>query len=55
MAAHNSGEITRAKDIFTQAGARDVCTTGEAATPKKNKTTDRPARQTEAAYSQAHF
>ena len=51
----NSEEITRAKEIFTQAGAQDICTTGEAATPKNSKTTERPARQTEAAYSQAHF
>lgn len=29
----NSAEITRAKDIFTQAGAQDICTTGESATP----------------------
>ena len=30
----NSEEITRAKDIFTKAGAQDICTTGEASTPK---------------------
>ncbi len=32
----NSEEITRAKDIFKQAGAQDICTTGEASTPKDN-------------------
>jgi hypothetical protein len=37
----NSEEITRAKDIFTQAGAQDICTTGEASTPKDSKTTPR--------------
>jgi hypothetical protein len=30
----NSEEITRAKDIFTNAGAEDVCVTGESSTPK---------------------
>ena len=50
----NSEEITRAKAIFTQAGAQDICTTGESATPKPSKATDRPTRQTEAAYSPAH-
>ena len=36
FAAHtdNSVEISRAKDIFTKAGAEDICTTGEASTPK---------------------
>lgn len=29
----NSEEITRAKDIFANAGAHDICTTGESATP----------------------
>src|SRR5580765_2414683 len=33
----NSAEITRAKDIFTKAGAEDICTTGEASTPKEDK------------------
>jgi hypothetical protein len=31
----SSEEITRAKDIFTKAGAQDICTTGEASTPKE--------------------
>jgi len=39
----NSEEITRAKDIFTKAGAQDICTTGEASTPKDSKATERPA------------
>jgi len=30
----NSEEITKAKDIFTRAGAQDICTTGEPAAPK---------------------
>ena len=43
----DSEEITRAKNIFTQAGAQDICTTGEASTPKESKTPEReenPAR-----------
>ncbi len=42
-------EITRAKDIFTKAGAQDICTTGEASTPKNRKATDRGAHPPEAA------
>ena len=38
----NSEEINRAKDIFTRAGAEDICTTGEASTPKDSKANDRP-------------
>ena len=34
----NSEEITRAKDIFTRAGAQDICTTSEAATTKESIT-----------------
>lgn len=30
----NDEEITRAKDIFTHAGAEDICTTSESATPE---------------------
>jgi hypothetical protein len=33
----NSEEITRAKDIFTKAGAQDICATGESTTPKPGK------------------
>jgi len=40
----NSDEITRAKDIFKQAGAQDICVTGDASPPKGSKVTDRPAR-----------
>src|ERR1039457_4065173 len=36
----NSGEIGRAKDIFTKAGAQDICTTGEASAPKDMKATE---------------
>lgn len=35
----NSEEIKRAKEIFTQAGAQDICTTGESTTPKDTKKT----------------
>ena len=47
----NSEEITRAKDLFTKAGAQDICTTGEASTPKDTKATQyatRPAEETHA-------
>ncbi len=47
----NSEEITRAKDIFTQAGAHDVCTTGEASTPKDIKAPERAAHPIEPAPS----
>ena len=40
----NSDEITLAKDIFTKAGAQDICTTGEASTPKKSKAAGRASR-----------
>ena len=39
----SSEEIRRAKEIFTTAGAEDICTTGEASTPKESQATDRPA------------
>jgi hypothetical protein len=39
-----SEEISRAKDIFTKAGAQDICTTGEASTSKENKAADRRGR-----------
>jgi hypothetical protein len=35
----NPDEITRAKDIFTRAGAQDICTSGEATAPKGSKAT----------------
>ena len=39
----DSKEITRAKDIFTKAGAQDICTTGEASTPKDSQAANRPS------------
>ena len=36
----NSEEIARAKDIFAQAGAEDICTTGETSTPKAGQATE---------------
>lgn len=39
--AENSEEINRAKEIFAQAGAEDICTTGEAAAPKAGSDKDR--------------
>ena len=47
----NSDEINRARDIYTKAGAQDICTTGEAPTPKVSKATDRIAQPTMAAYT----
>src|SRR5450631_3207295 len=47
----NSAEISRAKDIFTKAATQDICTTGEASTPKEYKPTDRPAISRQAACS----
>ena len=49
----SSEEITRAKDIFTKAGAQDICTTGEASTPKPSKDHNRPAQPQMEAYSSA--
>jgi hypothetical protein len=34
----DAGDIARAKDIFNQTGAQDICVTGEASTPKASKT-----------------
>ena len=48
----DSAEITRAKDIYTKAGAQDICTTGEASTPKENKAVDRPPHRVEPVYSE---
>lgn len=35
----DADEITRAEDIFTHAGAEDICTTDEAATPNNSSDT----------------
>jgi hypothetical protein len=42
----DANEITRAKNIFTQAGAQDICATGEASTPKDNQAPNRAAHPT---------
>jgi outer membrane lipoprotein SlyB len=47
----NSADISHAKDIFTKAGAEDICVTGEASTPVPQKASDRPAVQTQAAFT----
>lgn len=49
----NSDEVNRAKAIFKEAGARDICAAGEASTPKQSKATCHAARPSEAAYSYA--
>jgi hypothetical protein len=46
-------ETTRAKEIFTNAGAQNICTTGESSKPEECKATDHEARPSEAAYSHA--
>ncbi len=33
----DAGDIARAKDIFNQAGAQDICVAGDASTPKASK------------------
>lgn len=43
----SSEDIKRAKDIFTQAGAQDICVTGEASAPKDSKLKDRKQSQTD--------
>lgn len=40
----NSEEIQRAKEIFGTAGAQDICTTGEAAAPDMEKTSEYTTR-----------
>ena len=44
----DAGEIARAKDIFKQAGAQDICTTGEATIPKDNKAAEHMSQLVEA-------
>jgi hypothetical protein len=46
----SSTEISEAKDIFTKAGAQDICTTGEANTPK-DKSTFRATYPSEPGYT----
>ena len=41
----SSEEITRAKEIFTSAGAQDISTANEEATPKYSEAHDRPAHK----------
>lgn len=45
--AENSDEISRAKDIFKDAGAQDICTTGESSPPKNPKAPEREPRFSE--------
>jgi hypothetical protein len=47
----DSAEITRAKEIFVKAGAQDICTTGEASTPKASRAAERPSHSDEPALS----
>lgn len=43
----NSEEITCARDIFTKAGAQDICTTGECSTPEARRAAERASYPTE--------
>jgi len=47
----NSAEIKRAREIFTDAKAEDICVTGEASTPKENKATERAPHLAEETYT----
>jgi hypothetical protein len=47
----SSEEITRAKDLFTKAGAQDICTTGEASTPKDSRAAGYASRAAEETYA----
>jgi hypothetical protein len=47
----NPDEINRAKVIFMEAGAQDICITGESSTSKESKATDHTAPPAKAAYS----
>lgn len=47
--AENSAEISRAKEIFTHAGASDICTTGESSTPGDRKNAERKTSASHAA------
>lgn len=40
----DSQEISRAKEIFSRAGAQDICTTGEAGVPKAGRAPSRSAQ-----------
>ena len=53
ISVHNENpeEITRAKDIFTWAGAHDFCFTDEASTARGNRAAHRDSRPLEAALS----
>ena len=49
----NSSEISKAKEIFTKAGAQDICVTGESTAPKPSKTSDSTRQQTNPGLSNA--
>jgi hypothetical protein len=40
----SSDEIKRAKEIFTRAGAQDICTTGESSAPKGDERKRSPSQ-----------
>jgi hypothetical protein len=49
--AASVGEIAQAKDIFANAGAQDICTTGEASAPKDDTDVASAPRREEPAYT----
>ena len=49
----NSEELTRRREIFTNAGAQDICAEGTSSTPKESTATDHEGRPCQAAYSHA--
>jgi len=49
----NFEETTRAKEIFTNAAAQYICTTGESSKPRECEASDHAARPSEAAFSHA--
>lgn len=50
----NSKEIDRAKEIFKNAQAEDICTTGEASTPKDMRATAREQHEDTRGYAETH-
>lgn len=47
----NTEEILRAKEIFTNAGAHDICATGEAVTSKSSKAAKRETHQADCGFN----
>lgn len=50
----SSEEIAQAEEIFTQGGAQDICTTGEASTPKDSPAAEQTSHRSEPVLSASH-